>query len=429
MPLSRRSFLHTAVPLGVAATQMGLPHLDRAGGSEIANAAVSDLERRLGRVPPQTYVDRLRYEITALRGTGVLATFLAARDVARCVRKQGQLLSPCGTVGCSLLGFAWGLSPIDPIAHGLHFERFFSPGRQATICLCLPTVTDIDALDQLSDCWADRGVVVRRAPTFWDIDFDGDDLPDVVLRPLAVLDELGAAAERSCPWPRIDERSKLWTDHARHLTPLTLALQDRILYPRDPKLGADDEVDWGKSALLPQPRCWLDMAVVLTLVNRSPDRPQRYWAELRTMGRVQQPPHPSLTSVVAATDGLLIFQEQIMDAIVRVSGLSYAAADEVRRVFGRRSPRLSALWSRRIAALARQRLGVTHPESKEIVEWINVWNPYTDNKHHWLNQAVLHTWIAKHFTPRGYRSIRRRVALPHDTWPDVDQPVDARWRD
>ncbi len=55
--------------------------------------------------------------------------FLVVADVVGYAREQEIPVSTRGSVANSLVAYALGITTVDPIAHGLLFERFLNPGR------------------------------------------------------------------------------------------------------------------------------------------------------------------------------------------------------------------------------------------------------------------------------------------------------------
>lgn len=77
------------------------------------------------------YVNRLTMELGALKRQRFIPYFLIVRDLYDWVRRNGIACGPGrGSSAGSLIAFLLGITALDPIEHGLLFERFISPGRQ-----------------------------------------------------------------------------------------------------------------------------------------------------------------------------------------------------------------------------------------------------------------------------------------------------------
>jgi DNA polymerase-3 subunit alpha len=77
----------------------------------------------------QEIKDRLYHELNVIRGKGFSSYFLIVWDFMHYAREHGI---PCGTRGSgvgTLVGYALGISNVNPLRYGLLFERFMDPER------------------------------------------------------------------------------------------------------------------------------------------------------------------------------------------------------------------------------------------------------------------------------------------------------------
>ncbi len=80
---------------------------------------------------------RLDYELKVISDKGYSAYFLITQDFVNWAKAQGIGVGPGrGSAAGALVSYALGITDIDPIFHGLAFERFLNPQR--------PTPPDID---------------------------------------------------------------------------------------------------------------------------------------------------------------------------------------------------------------------------------------------------------------------------------------------
>lgn len=76
------------------------------------------------------YATRLKTELAALKRQRLILYFLVVRDLYAFARKEGIFCGPGrGSAGGSLVAYLLGITSIDPIEHGLLFERFINPDR------------------------------------------------------------------------------------------------------------------------------------------------------------------------------------------------------------------------------------------------------------------------------------------------------------
>ena len=79
---------------------------------------------------PSHYQERLNYELETMISMGFPGYFLVVADLCEHARKVGIRVGPGrGSAAGSLVSFALGITQLDPIHHGLLFERFLNPER------------------------------------------------------------------------------------------------------------------------------------------------------------------------------------------------------------------------------------------------------------------------------------------------------------
>ena len=82
-----------------------------------------------GKVPPE-YQERLRFELDVMIKMGFPGYFLVVADLVGHAKKVGIRVGPGrGSAAGSLVAWALGITGLDPIKHGLLFERFLNPER------------------------------------------------------------------------------------------------------------------------------------------------------------------------------------------------------------------------------------------------------------------------------------------------------------
>jgi DNA polymerase-3 subunit alpha len=98
--------------------------------------AFSGLERLLKRKPNEEETKRLDYELGVIKMKGYATYFLVVADYTSWARNQGIISTTRGSAAGSLMGFAIGISTVNPLDFSLPFERFLNPLR--------PSAPDID---------------------------------------------------------------------------------------------------------------------------------------------------------------------------------------------------------------------------------------------------------------------------------------------
>lgn len=88
------------------------------------------LHRRYGENPPQSYVERLQYEIGVVTRMGYVDYYLIVWDFINYARTQGIAVGPGrGSGAGSIIAYCIGITSIDPMRYNLLFERFLNPER------------------------------------------------------------------------------------------------------------------------------------------------------------------------------------------------------------------------------------------------------------------------------------------------------------
>ncbi len=85
-----------------------------------------ELHRRYSCHPP---VDVLEHELSVIQGMGLANYFLIVWDIVRFATQAGIPCQGRGSAANSLVAYLLDISPIDPVACDLVFERFLSPER------------------------------------------------------------------------------------------------------------------------------------------------------------------------------------------------------------------------------------------------------------------------------------------------------------
>ncbi|CAB4779643.1 unannotated protein [freshwater metagenome] len=86
-------------------------------------------EKISGSIPAQ-YQERLSYELDVMIKMGFPGYFLVVADLVSHAKRQGIRVGPGrGSAAGSLVSYALGITALDPLEHGLLFERFLNPER------------------------------------------------------------------------------------------------------------------------------------------------------------------------------------------------------------------------------------------------------------------------------------------------------------
>ena len=111
--------------------------------SWLEKEVITGLKKRFKNQVPQSHQVQADYEIKVINQMGFPSYFLVVADLVRYAKENGIRVGPGrGSAGGSVVAFALGITELDPLKHGLLFERFLNPDR-----VSLPDI-DIDFDDE-----------------------------------------------------------------------------------------------------------------------------------------------------------------------------------------------------------------------------------------------------------------------------------------
>lgn len=95
-------------------------------------ARLEEIRMKNPAVDEQVYRDRLEYELSVIKEMGFSGYFLIVADFIEYARREGIPVGPGrGSAAGSIVSYCLGITNIDPIEHGLLFERFLNPERKS----------------------------------------------------------------------------------------------------------------------------------------------------------------------------------------------------------------------------------------------------------------------------------------------------------
>jgi DNA polymerase-3 subunit alpha len=104
--------------------------------SYLTHLCEEGLKKRYPRITPEAEA-RLAHELSLVNEMDFAAYFVIVWDLIRFSQSRGILVGPGrGSAAGSIVSYCLGITDLDPLEHGLFFERFLNPGRR--------TMPDID---------------------------------------------------------------------------------------------------------------------------------------------------------------------------------------------------------------------------------------------------------------------------------------------
>jgi DNA polymerase-3 subunit alpha len=165
--------------------------------SQQARAGLSErLARSNGTIPQADYEARLARELSVINAMGYAGYFLIVWDIIRYAREHQIPVGPGrGSAAGSLVAYVLKITDIDPIPHGLLFERFLNPER-----VSLP---DID----MDFCMDRREEVIRYVTQKYGADHVAQIITFGTMAAKAALRDVGRVLEM--PYANADRLAKL----------------------------------------------------------------------------------------------------------------------------------------------------------------------------------------------------------------------------
>jgi len=191
----------------------------------------SRILERVKRKNPQAddavYQKRLDYEIATIKEMGFPGYFLIVADFIHHAKQSGVPVGPGrGSAAGSLVAYSLGITDLDPIAHGLIFERFLNPARKS--------MPDID----VDFCIAGREDVYKYVVDRYG---GGDYVAQIItfgkLKTRAVIRDVGRALD--IPLREVDAIAKMVPDVLNISLDAALAQEPRLaeLSQNDPNVA------------------------------------------------------------------------------------------------------------------------------------------------------------------------------------------------
>jgi len=273
---------------------------------------------RYGRSCSASAIERLDHELAILDRLGQIDEFLAVAELTGFCQEEGIPLKLKGS-GCgSIIPYLLGFSDVDPVRHGLLFERFRDPeGRWSP-----PFMFDVgrEHKERIAP------IVFEHNEGFRDREDDSIYVVAVDWAPSVVAERL--RREYRCT---VDLSQLPYDDDPAY----------RLIQRGDTEgLGLFHYSDWLR-CLLPRlrPTTIEDLAAVATLFRLS-IRGHLMEQYLGRAGEAQFPGSgsPDILKALTETRGLILYQEQIMLLLDRIGGICPADAyDFIKSVFRRKA--------------------------------------------------------------------------------------------
>ncbi|ARV62031.1 DNA polymerase III subunit alpha [Nostocales cyanobacterium HT-58-2] len=192
------------------------------------------------------YKDRLEYELKMLQKMGFSTYFLVVWDYIKFARDNNIPVGPGrGSAAGSLVAYTMGITNIDPVHHGLLFERFLNPERKS--------MPDIDT----DFCIEQRDKVIEYVTKKYGKERVAQIITFNRLTSKAVLKDV--ARVLNIPYGESDKMAKLIPVSRGKPTKLKVMISDATPEPEFKEKYDND----------PRVRHWVDMAIRIEGTNKT----------------------------------------------------------------------------------------------------------------------------------------------------------------
>ncbi len=204
---------------------------------------------------PQTYQERLEYELQMMHQMGFDGYFLVVWDYIKFARDNGIPVGPGrGSAAGSLVAYSLGITNIDPVHHGLLFERFLNPERKS--------MPDIDT----DFCIERRGEVIQYVTEKYGTDRVAQIITYNRMTSKAVLKDVARVLD--IPYGESDKMAKMIPVVRGKPTKLKVMISDETPTPEFKEKYDSDAVVPGSDPPVTYRR-WIDMAMRIEGTNKS----------------------------------------------------------------------------------------------------------------------------------------------------------------
>ncbi len=357
---------------------------------------------------------RLAHELAIIEEREWAEDFLSAAEAVSKVRELGRVVGPgWHALASSIVCYLLGITAIDPLEHDLVAERFLSPTAEcidADIAIASRQARNIaEALGgTLGSRVNNRHVLTAgRMP----IDLLGMEVLD---RIELTLETIGAPAPAPWALPLDDE-----------------SVYDLLCAAPDAGLFAFESIGIRRLLHELQPRRFEDLCAAIALWRPGPAHLMEEYVRRAHLGWASDEVDEALADFAGVTHGMFIYQEQIMDAAMRVGGLGGEQAHELRRAVGRHD-REKMTRLRDAFATGVEKTGRSPETAQALWERMTACGGYAFCRAHAVAAAVFAYWDAyleaHHLEERAHA--RRVIAesarplFPLEPRADVDTEVD-----
>lgn len=137
-----------------------------------------------------------------------------------------------------------------------------------------------------------------------------------------------------------------------------------------------------------EPNSLEDIMVILALYRPGPmGQINDYIAKKKGIKEVSYP-HPSIKEALRDTQGVVVYQEQVIEMVRNVAGFSLSEADNLRAAIGKKKAHIIENLRKEFISRAQKHIGVSEEEASKLYQLIEAFANYGFNKSHAASYAL-----------------------------------------
>ena len=328
---------------------------------------------------------RLRQELETIQTYGQASSFKDAKRAVQLLRDQGGTCRLIGAGSSSLVSYLMQLSEIDPMKHGLPYERFLETNLSRTIkfqfVAHLPTDKSGDGFSPIQDGLSSGAVSIQQ-------------MTSVEAMPCSVAEEIRRIA------PDFELTSIPLDDEATFET---------IRSGNVEGIKSFEGVEAQRLLSDMKPQCLTDIAAITAIqigeVHESGMLDE--FIRRRINDNHKRPEHWLVEETLQETRGMILFQEQIMFILNRVADISLADAYSfIKAACKRQWEQVATIREWFVVEAVGN--GVNEPDARTLFE--GIWNAATRavcKAHHLSEAATIYqtAFLKTHFPKEFSRTL------------------------
>ena len=403
--------------------------------SELHRQAKEGLENRLSVIPHAApiseYEKRIEFELKIIEQMGFPGYFLIVADFIKWAKEKDIPVGPGrGSGAGSLVAYALTITDLDPLRYNLLFERFLNPDRVSMpdfdIDFCMDRREEV--VDRLLNYGQKVEGLLRNAATH---------AAGVVIsdRPLDELVPVYKDTRSSMPATQFNMK---WVEQAglvkfdflglKTLTAIQNAIEIIIASGRSlhqaadgrqlfqPIKNAENQINTiplddkstydlyasAKTVAVFQvessgmmdalkrmkPTCIEDIVALVALYRPGPMENIAAYCDVKNGVKDRVSIHPMIDDILEETQGIIVYQEQVMQIAQTMAGYSLGEADLLRRAMGKKIKAAMDAERPKFEAGSKKN-GITAKKASEIFDLLEKFANYGFNKSHAAAYAVV----------------------------------------